>query len=291
MLSAGYYRPANLDSALALLQSHFGDARVLAGGTDLLIAGRQGQLKEKFVIDITALDELKQIKEDESNLYLGALLTHTDIAASPLVRQYAKLLAEAAGVIGSPQIRNRATLGGNIANASPAADSIPALVALQSKVTLLSVGRKRVVPIHGFLAGAYKTKLEPAELILNVVVPKLPAKSRSKFVKVGRRNSLAISRVSFAGIAEQEDDSTIKFVRLVPGAVFSVPVVLEEADKMLRGTRPSAKAIKEVAKMAGEKVVEIAGIRWSTPYKQPVCSNLCELVLQEILRWVDNEQY
>jgi CO/xanthine dehydrogenase FAD-binding subunit len=288
MLSAGFYKPTKLAEALEFLQNNH-EVKILAGGTDLLVAGRQGQMKENHLMDITSLKELKGIKEDETNLYIGALLTHSEIADNPLVKKHASLLAEAVLVIGSPQIRNRGTIGGNIVNASPAADSIPALVALQARVTLLKAEGERVVPIQEFLEGAYKTQIAPQELLINVIIPKTPAKSRSKFVKVGRRNSLAISRVSMAGIAEQEEDGTIKFVRLVPGAVFSVPRVIEEVEQMLVGLKPSLKIIKEVARLVSEKVVEITGIRWSTPYKKPVCANLSQLVLQEILGGITDE--
>lgn len=284
MKSIGYFRPKSIEETLFLIKKYNNSSKILAGGTDLLIDGRQRKYIDRYIIDITFLDKLKGISEDSNNLHIGSLTTLDEICNSPVVNKYAKLLAESSGVIGSPQIRNRATIGGNIANASPAADTIPALVALQSKVTIVSVSEKKELSVQELINGLNSTILNSDELILNIIVPKLSLSSRSKFIKLGRRNSLAISRISFAGIAEQDDNNIINDIRLVPGSVFPRPVRLKKVESLLYKRKPSNELIKKAAKAAEDSLIEVTGNRWSTPYKKPVFSNLCKYLLLEILK-------
>lgn len=289
MDSLGFIRARTLEEALSRLEEHRGKTRILAGGTDLLVRGRQGTLAGEYLLDVTGIPGLDGISETAGVLEIGALATHRQIEEDPLVAAHAPLLGEAAGAVGSPQIRNRGTLGGNIANASPAADTLAPLVALEAVAVVESVRGQRSVPVAALFRGPYQNELGPGEMITAFRMPVLPPHSRSRYLKVGRRNALAISRISMAGVVVQAGDQTVERVRLVPGSVFPCPRCLDQETAVLVGTRPTEARVREVAGRVARCVVDTAGRRWSTPYKEPVCSNLCERILRELIRGMDSE--
>ena len=160
---------------------------------------------------------------------------------SDLVRQFAPLLASAAAAIGSPQIRNRGTVGGNIMNAAACADTVPPLIALGATVTLQSNAGARELSLGDLFLKPYQTKAKPDELLTAIRFPKLPPTARSAFIKLGRRNALSISRLSVAAILEIGDDGRIAEARIVPGAAFPTWKRVTEAEQMLVGEKPAAK--------------------------------------------------
>src|SRR5206468_238960 len=154
--------------ALEVLAQREGEVKPIAGGTDLLVAAYDGKVRRDALFDVSAVPELKGIEERGDHLWIGAGATHTDILESPLVARWAPALPPSCLVIGGPQIRNRGTLGGNLANASPAADTVPALYAADAIVELVSVSERRQVPVTEFFTGYRQTVLAPDELILGV---------------------------------------------------------------------------------------------------------------------------
>ena len=173
MLWQHYYQPSSLDQALQLLQQHAGSARIIAGGTDVLVELQRGVKPTTTLIDITRLHELKYVRHTGGTIQIGGLATHNDVIASDACVQYALPLAQACWEVGAPQIRTRATIAGNLITASPANDTITPLMALGAEVVLLSAAGTRTVPLRDFYTGFRKTAIQPDELLREIRVPAL----------------------------------------------------------------------------------------------------------------------
>lgn len=275
-----YYQPQTLVEALELLATLPEPKKVLAGGTDVIPALRRKELAAGHLVSLRRLTELTQIRLQNGNVRIGALATFRELAASPLINRSAKLLAEAAAAVGGPQVRNQGTIGGNIVNASPAGDLLPPLVALEARVRLCRRGGERVLPLAEFLAGMGKTLLAPEEILTEIVFPALPPQAASSFVKLGRRNSLAISRLSLAVVTMASGES-IADARLVLGAVALRPVRALAAEALLRGKRPGPALLEEAVASIAETVKTILGSRASAPYKRIAVRGVAREALQK----------
>ena len=183
-----YFKPSNLSEALELASEFGNNKRFLAGGTDLIVRLKDNLIKEDVIIDIKEVDELKGIKENGDEIEIGSLVTFTEIIESELINKYSPLLILAAKNIGSPQIRNKGTIGGNLCNASPAGDSIPPLMCEEARLILKSKERERVVKIEEFFIGPGKTCLNQDEILVKILVKKWKSSSIGYFNKLGQRN-------------------------------------------------------------------------------------------------------
>lgn len=274
-----FYRPETVEEAIRLYQQA-GEAVYVAGATDVLVANREdARYQGKAVIDLTRVKELCYIKEESDCLRIGAMCTHAQIAADPLINRYAGALAKACGEVGSPQIRNRGTLGGNLANASPAADSFGPLVMLRAQVVLQGAGAARSLPVTELITGPGRSALRDGELIREIVVEKLDASYRQAFYKLGRRQALAISRLTVSAAGQLTADGQIAGLRVALGAAFPRPMMFEDVNSIAEGKQPSAELFHQVAVRLAEKLPEIAGVRASTRYKQPVSQALVQRLL------------
>ncbi len=282
MKSDGFRKPATLEALFALLEEPGINATILAGGTDVMVAGRSGKYAGSVLVDITGLSQLKGIREEGDEIVIGALTSLTDVEKSPLIREKAGALALGARSAGSPQIRNRGTIGGNICNASPAADTLPALIALDANVTLAKAGAERTLPLAAFIEGAYRTQLAPGEVAVEVRFKAPAAGTASRFFKVGRRNALAISRLTVAGFMAAGTDGKVCHIALAPGAMFNRPARLAGAEAALLGKAPTAENIDAAVAEVSKAIAASIGNRWSTPYKHPVCVNLCRRALTQM---------
>jgi len=279
----GFISPSCLEEALRLHADLSGQALYVAGGTDVLVAARAGRYAEETLIDISRLEELRGIREERGRVVIGALSAHSQVECSPLVRATARMLAEAAGSVGSPQIRNRGTLGGNVSNASPAADTLAPLAALRAVVMLQGLDGEREAPLEAFVLGAYRTALRPGEIVKALAYEKPAAGSSSCYVKLGRRNALAISRLSCAALASFDGDRRVAQLMLSMGSVFASPMALPEQEAMLIGEIPTAERIRQVAEAMGRRMIEAVGYRWSSEYKLPASVAVCEQALTRAL--------
>ncbi len=276
------YKPVHsTEEACSVLAEYGSDARILAGGTDLLIELRKQNVKTpKVVVDISFIKELKGIASVNGSIVINPLSSHTDLLQSLILHQHASLLSSAASVIGSPQIRNRGTIGGNIMNAATCADTVPPLIALGAKITLRSKTNSRQIDLSDLFIKPYQTKAKPEELLTEISFLKLSTSAKSSFIKLGRRNALAISRLSVAAILTQDKNGKITDARIVPGAALPVWRRVTEAEQILVGEKPS----KELFAAAGQKVSEVmisyTGRRWSTEYKEPVIAVLVRRALE-----------
>ena len=278
-----YHRPQGLDALYTGLEAENAPILWMAGGTDVLVQARKPAcFDDRAVFDLTALPSLQAIEEKEDALVIGSGAAHGQIADSPLVRRFAPPLAQACAQVGAQQLRNRATLGGNIANASPAGDTLAPLAALNASVELDRLGRCRRVPLTGLILAPGRTALEEREFIRALWIPKLPEGARSGFLKIGRRRALAISRLTLAAVLVLGAEEKIRELRLSVGAVFPRPMRFAELEEGARGLSAEDGCLEEIARALSEKIPEIAGRRTSTAYKQPVCRLACLRLLKEL---------
>jgi CO/xanthine dehydrogenase FAD-binding subunit len=225
---------------------------------------------------------MRGITESADAIRIGAAVTFAEAAASPLLRAAAPLLVEACLSVGSPQIRNAGTLGGNIANAAACADSLPALVALDATATIAGVDGERVVPAAALTLAPHRPALSPGELIVSFAFPKLPPGAGSAFVKLGRRNAQAIARLSLAAIGRVDPDGRIDFVRLAPGAALPVAARLTSVETALLGHAPSGPLFAAAGAQAAEAMIAVTGRRWSTEYKEVAIQGLVAQALGRV---------
>jgi len=247
----------------------------LAGGTDLILKLREGRLKPGLVVDLGKIKELKGIRQDGETIFLGSMTTFAEAEVSKLLGKYAPALAQAAAAVGSPQIRNQGTFGGNLVNASPAADSVPALLALGAVVHLMGTKGAKKVPLEDLLP----LKELNGEIVSGFSF-KINETRSSSFVKLGRRNALAIARINMA-LAAEVDAGRLFGVRLALGAVGPYAFRAETVEKLLEG-RTVAEAAKIAAEGLEELVIEKLGDRPSAPYKSRAVRGLAEQALEKI---------
>ena len=278
-------RPRDLDHALALLHASLGDGRLvpMAGGTDLFVTLNSGVVPGPRFLDLWGLRELRGIRQLGDRLVLGALTTFTDLRIHPLVRRRYPALAAAAAEVGAWQIQNRGTLGGNIANASPAGDSLPVLLALEAVVHARSVRGAREVPFTALFRGYRDLALEPDELIAAVGLPAPPARAKQFFRKVGTRRAQSISKVVFAGLLRLGRDGRVDLARIALGSVAPVTLRAGRAERALLGARPSARTAAAARAALLEDIAPIDDIRSDRDYRRAVAGN----VLEQFLRVVE----
>ena len=229
MRAFAYERPTRLDDAIALLAEHGPDARLLAGGTDLIIRLRDGTVRPRVVVDVKHIAELDaKIRETDDHVRIGSRTTMTDIAANERIRREYTALAEAAAVVGSVQIRNRATLAGNICNASPAADTAPALLVYDAVVGVAGPRGSRRVPIDAFFVRSGVTTLEAGELVVSIELPASAIERGSVHVRRTRRRGHDLASVTLA-CAVQADGVT----RLAYGSLGPRPLLVVDETGVL----------------------------------------------------------
>lgn len=284
-----YYRPDTLSDAERLLAELNGPVLLLAGGTDVMVYAREDdRYAEHSVVDIYHLPELRGITEEGDTIRIGAGTTHTEIETSALIQSHANVLAMACRTVGSRQIRDHATIAGNICNASPAADSLGALAVLGAVLEVRRNGETVLIPLSEVIEKPYRTALSERDLVLAVRIRKLPADEVTHFWKLGRRKALAISRMTIATILHRDENGVVDDFNITVGATFPRPMTFQDVNALLLGKKPDAASVKAVAKALSDKIPEIAGIRKSTTFKQPVCRNMTERILSELL--LEDEQ-
>ena len=283
--SFDYYRPTTLDETLTAMDRLDGNFSVLAGGTDLLVGMKQVRGRHPALLDIKAVAELSGIRADNGTICLGATVSTRTIARSPLVRERLPVLSQALRILGSMQIGNRATIGGNLSNASPAADSAPPLLALGASVKLVGKAKERWVPLDEFFIGPKKTVIE-GELLAEVRVAALPA-GRGIFYKLGPRNApedICIVSAAVYGVPDNAAGSW-KELRIALGAVAPTPIRARHAEERLKGQPLEAKLIEEAARIAADKDAQpISDIRGSANYRRAMVHVLVKRALEQIAR-------
>ena len=283
MINYDYIRIQDKNQLSRLLEQYGDEAKIVAGGTDLLVQIHENSDKlshMKMMLDISHLEkEMKYIYAENGELVIGALSTHTEIEKDLNVCTYLPSLSKACSLVGSPQIRNMGTIGGSICNASLAADPVPPLLAAEA---VLVIGRGEMIRrilLEEFYLGGGKTALEIGEYLLEIRIPIKEGHVHEAFEKLGRRKALAISRLNAAVRYTLDEQGRINWVRAAPGCIFSVPKRSVKAEELLLGKCPSKELFCEAGKAVSEEMIEKTGIRWSTAYKQPAIEGVIEKVL------------
>jgi CO/xanthine dehydrogenase FAD-binding subunit len=273
--------PANLSEALSVLASEPGVWQPFAGGTDLMVLLEAGKLAHKNYLNIWNLAELRGITTTSDHVTLGALTTYTDIQAEPILRAEFPMLCQAASETGGLAIQNRGTLGGNIANGSPAADSPPALLAYNAELELLSVRGSRWVPYQTFHTGYKKMTMEPDELLARVRVSRRWPDLHHYYRKVGTRKAQAISKICLAATG-RITEGRMDHVRLAFGSVAPIPLRCIKTEDALRGATLDEAAIEKAKAELAREIVPIDDIRSTKNYRLRVSLNLLEDFLRQL---------
>jgi carbon-monoxide dehydrogenase medium subunit len=272
-----YFRPATLQEALELLLAHGPKARIMAGGTDLVLEMKRGEAAPEVLVDVTAVPELRVLECDDHALRIGAACTFAAICISPHVRECAPALAGAAAQVGSPQIRARGTIGGNVGTRSPAGDSLPPLVAHGAEAVVVSGTGERTVRIEEMLSGA--ERLGPDELIREFSIPKREG-VKGVFVKLGRRNALAIARLSLALVAHPA--AAGGDARVALGTLGIVPVRVPEAEELIKTRGLDPTAWPELAEATSRAVERSIPGRPTAPYKMRAVKGIVYEALEKM---------
>lgn len=267
-------RPRSPAEALRLIASRQ-DALPIAGGTDLMVAWNAGGLAGRTFLDLSTLHAWARIRTVKTGAVIGALATHTGLQRHPLVRRRFPLLAEACATVGGVQIQNRGTIGGNIANASPAGDTFPPLAVYEAIVVVVSARGRREVPFLDVFTGPKRTSLAPGELIEAVRLP-FPARppARQAFRKVGTRAAQAISKTVVAGLLWLKRDRSVAELRFALGSMAPTVRRLRRSEAFVRGKRLTPEVVREACALLAEDVSPIDDVRSTADYRLAVSRNL-----------------
>ena len=274
-----YFTATDSHHAVALLAEH-APARVLAGGTDLLADLKASPHVLKTVIDISRATDMRKIEVNERGLCIGALVTHTEIMASSVIRDMFPALVDAAHTIGAVQTRNLGTLGGNLVTAVPSVDSGPTLVALDARVTIIGPAGNRSMPLVDFFIAPRKTALKPGELLVEIVIPKENLDKPAHFLKMGLRKGQALALVNAAASLWLEPKkNTCTAVRIALGAVAPTVVRAIKAEKFLEGRAATPENFAAAGRLAVEDARPISDMRASAEYRKDLVAVLTKRAL------------
>jgi CO/xanthine dehydrogenase FAD-binding subunit len=289
MAIKNFYLARSLDEALSLLGTWGEQAQVIAGGTDIMVALRNGSLESQktCLIDVSHLSELSYIRPGETGMTveIGSGTRHATIAVDGLVARSSLILGRASGSVGSPQIRNRGTIGGNILTAAQCADTIPALLALNAELSLMDAsGATRILPIADFFPKPKETAIRPNELLLSIRYQRLdPRPWKGSYYKLIRRAAVAKARLNFATLALVSDAGIIEDARISIGSTIPTPGRFSPVEAVLRGQRPSQGLVEGAADACVDYLVRLAGRRWSSEYKEMAMRNIIRRELTLVL--------
>jgi carbon-monoxide dehydrogenase medium subunit len=280
-----YLAPDTIAEALDLLKQYQNQAKLLAGGTDLIVQMKGGDIQPDCVIDLKRIPELKRVRYNEnSGLFIGALATATEIHSSKEVRLNFPAISDAAGVIGSVQIRNRASIGGNICRAAPSGDFAPILVALGAHLKLIGPKGERAIPVQDFFVGPGETLMEPDEILIEIRVPVPQAQGHAVYLRHSRRETLDLALVGVAVyIVVRPQHSLCEEVRIALGSVAPTPMRAKNAERHLFGRELNEELICESAKMAAEEAKPVSDVYGDAWYKKEIVNVLVRRALLGIM--------
>ncbi len=280
-----YSLPVSVKEALEILQANRGKARIIAGGTDLIIDLKEGAKQVECLVDISRLKELGSIERDGDIIKVGALVTHSQVATSELIRERAPMLAEAASLLGSPQIRNRGTLAGNVINAQPAADTAVPLVALEAQVEIVGPNGSRRVPIEKMYRDLGVSHVDSTrEIVTAIYFEGLRDNQGSAFVRLAQRKALALPMLNVAVIATVQD-SRFQDVRIAIAPVAPMPLRSRKAEAALFGKSVSPEAIEAAAEIAEDEAQpRDSALRGSAEYRKEMVRVLVRRAIEQAVQ-------
>jgi carbon-monoxide dehydrogenase medium subunit len=263
-----FHRPESLDEVFGLLERYGEDARLMAGGTALVLQMKQRLAQPSHVVGMRRLAGLDALEETDDGIRIGALCTQRKVEDSPLVKERLPLLAETLGRVATPRIRNMATIGGGLVNGDPNQDPPPSLIALGASVELVSSAGSRSVPVEALFRDYYETDVQPGEVLASVTVPPQPADSGWAYLKFLPRTADDYGTVSVAAVISREADGSCRDARIVLGSVGVTPVRAYDAESLLRGGNLSEDSIRAAAATVRDAVDPLDDFRGSAEYKR-----------------------
>jgi CO/xanthine dehydrogenase FAD-binding subunit len=280
-----YHAAHDLKEALELAEQFGLRKRFLSGGTDVTVRLKEGLVSEDVIVDLSHVAELRFVREESGVVHVGACATHADVSASPIVRQHGRALALAASRVGGTQIRNMGTVGGNVANASPAGDTIPALIVLDAVVSIASRTSTRDVPIIDFFTGPGRSVLTAEELVTELHFPATGPGELTGFGKLGSRQAMTISTANVALYFRIGDNRRIVEARIAFGSVAPTVIRAGKTEQMFCQLPPllSWDAIRAAAQMAWKEVAPIDDLRATAVYRKEAVVGLLAEAAYEAL--------
>jgi len=278
-----YFAPQKIEKALEILARCGKEIKIIAGGTDLLIQYYDRLYDINGWLDLKNIKELKDIRINKNQIEIGAMVTHTQLEKFEGIKKYFPILSKAAADIGSPQIRNRGTIGGNIVNASPAGDLLAPLMAYDAQFRLLSIQGEKIVPAEEFFVGPKKTILESAQLLTQIILPLPSKRTYGSWIKIGKRKALAIATITLALVVKMaEDNKTVKDARICLGSVAPTPIEIKEIRKKMVGKNFNQLDFAGLGQIVEDKISPIDDIRGTREYRKDVAKNIMINALEEI---------
>lgn len=279
----GYLAPQKTEEALEILSKYGKEIKVIAGGTDLLVQYYDRLYEINNWLDLKNIKELKDIRIDDNYLVIGAMATHTQLEMSEEIQRYFPVLSRAAADIGSPQIRNRGTIGGNIVNASPAGDLLPSLMAYKAQFKLVSSKEETIVPAEAFFIGPKKTILKADQVLTQIILP-LPEKHiYGSWIKIGKRKALIIATITLALVVRMDgNNKIIKDASVCLGSVAPTPIEIKEIKEKMLGKTFSQLNFEQLGQLVEDKISPIDDIRGTKEYRKDVAKKIMVNALEEV---------
>jgi len=270
MKSFEYFVPHSLDEAIGLLDKHGKEAKILAGGTDLIVQMKNGSIRPSFVIDVKNIPALNRLELDRNdNLHIGAAVPFSRIVALTRVKEEFGLLHQACSLVGSDQIRNRATMGGNICNAAPSADSAPPLLCLGAKVIAADAKGQYSITMDKFFLGPGQTALKSGQIMVEIEVPAPPDRSSGSYLRLTTREEMDIALVGVASfVTFAATGNVCREVKIAMGAVSPTPIMTLKAEAVLKGKPITAAGIEQAGELAANCCSPISDMRASAEYRR-----------------------
>lgn len=272
-----YFSPQTFEEIPELLIKYGKEAVLMAGGTDLIVRMKEGEIRPKFLIDLKRIPNLNKIEWDGESIRIGALTTIHQIESSPIVQEKLGVLSEAASVLGSYQIRNKGTVGGNLCHASPSADLAPPLIALDGKGYICGKNRERKEALENFFVGPGLTILNPDEILIEIQIPIPLPNTNGTYLKFSPRKAMDLAVVGVATLITLDSSNSVcTQARIVLGAVAPTPIRAKKAEKILEGKKITKDDIQEASNLAAEESKPISDIRGSAWYRKQLLKVLVE---------------
>ncbi len=275
-----YLAPKTINEACLLLSKYEGTAKIMAGGTDLLVSVKQKKITPSYVVNIKGIPKLDYIHYNQKKgLRIGTLVTLQSIAISPIIREKFGLLQTACNKIGMPQVRNMGTIGGNICNGGPSQDSLPSLLVLGARLKVVSLQRERIVPIDEFFIGPFQTALDQTELLTEIQIPTPPPGSAGCYRWLSKLNEVDETLVGVAVLMTADSTGKVcRDIKIGLGSVAPTPIRATQAEKMLRGKKIESKTIELTARVAAEETSP----RSRAQYRRQMTSILVKQAIVEV---------
>lgn len=270
MVRFEYLEASTVKEAVSLLERYGADARAIAGGTDLVVQMRYGEESPRYLVNLKTIKGLDSIADGDDGLHLGALTSIRAIETSPLIKEKYSILSQAAHLLGSVQVRNLATIGGNLCHAAPSAELAAPLLALGAKARITGPAGERTIPVEDFFRGPGQVALNTGELLVELHVPSPAPRSAGVYLKHSIRKAMDIAFVGTGVVVELADGGTCRDIRIALGAVAPTPMRARKAEDMLRGKVLDEPILREAGEIASQECSPISDIRCSAEHRREI---------------------